>query len=248
MGGIMSITGPEDGCPTRIGASIGDIIAGMFTAYGIMLALFNREKTGKGQKIDVGMLDCQLAILENAIARYDTLGIMPKPLGNRHPAITPFDSFTAKDGYIVIGAGNDNLWEKLCTVLKSEKLINDERFVTNSKRTSNSKKLKDILNSILKKKNVADWLVVMEQAGIPCGPINNIGNIVNDHHIRTREMIVEIEHPVAGSVKMPGIPVKMSDNPGSVESPSPILGQHTHEVLKEVLGWSEAEIKKNYME
>lgn len=243
MGGIMSITGPENGDPTRVGASIGDIIAGMFTAYGVMLALFHRERTGEGQKIDVGMLDCQLAVLENAIARYVTSGSVPGPIGNRHPSITPFSSFTAKNGYIIVGAGNDRLWERLCNLLKRPELVKDERFSTNWQRTANVKELNTILNDLFKEKTIEEWLSALEAAGLPCAPINTVDRVVNDPHIQAREMIIEVEHPVAGKLKMPGVPVKMSRTPGAVERPAPLLGQHQAEILRELLGWDEAKTK-----
>jgi CoA:oxalate CoA-transferase len=239
MGGIMSITGPENGDPTRVGASVGDVMAGMFTAYGVMLALFHRERTGEGQKIDVGMLDCQVAVLENAIARYVTSGIVPGPLGNRHPSISPFSSFNAKDGYLIVGAGNERLWERLCNILGRPELIKDERFSTNALRTTNVKELTAILNDIFKDKTINEWLAVLEEAGLPCAPINTVDRIVNDPHIAARNMIVEVEHPVAGKLKMPGVPVKLSATPGSVDFPAPMLGQHTNEILKELLGWDE---------
>jgi len=243
MGGIMSITGAEDGEPTRVGASIGDIIAGMFTAYGVLLAMFHRERTGEGQKVDVGMLDCQLAILENAIARYVTSGVVPGPLGNRHPSITPFASFTAQDGHIIVGAGNDRLWERLCTILERTDLIKDARFDTNSNRTANVKELAVIFNGIFSTKPIQAWLDILEQAGLPCAPINTIDKVVNDPHIAAREMIVEVEHPVAGKLKMPGVPVKMSATPGAVETHAPLLGQHTAEILKELLGWDKEKVE-----
>lgn len=238
MGGIMSITGPEGGEPTRVGASVGDIMAGMFTAYGVMLALFHRERTGEGQKVDVGMLDCQLAVLENAISRYTTSGVVPTPLGNRHPSITPFASFTAKDGHIIVGAGNDRLWEKLCNILEHPELIKDERFNNNGNRTAHAPELMVILNDIFKNKTINEWLEVLEKAELPCAPINTVDKIINDPHIKAREMMVELEHPVAGHLKMAGVPVKMSGTPGAVETPAPMLGQHTAEILQELFGWN----------
>lgn len=243
MGGIMSITGAQNGEPTRVGASIGDIIAGMFTAYGVMLALFHRERTGEGQKIDVGMLDCQVAVLENAIARYVTSGHVPGPLGNRHPSITPFASFTAKDGYIIVGAGNDRLWQRLCNIIGCPELIQDERFTTNANRTTNVNDLSLILNNIFKERTIGEWIKDLEEAGLPCAPINTVDRIVNDPHIKNREMIVEVEHPAAGKLKMAGLPVKLSRTPGSVAMPAPMLGQHTHEIFAELLGWSEEKTK-----
>ncbi len=244
MGGIMSITGPEGGEPTRVGASVGDIIAGMFTAYGVMVALFHRERTGDGQKVDVGMLDCQLAVLENAISRYTTSGIVPKPLGNRHPSITPFASFTAKDGHIIVGAGNDRLWEKLCNILGCPELIKDPRFDNNGNRTTHSVELQHILDGIFKAKTIAEWLELLEKAELPCAPINTIDKIINDPHIQAREMMIELEHPVAGHLKMAGVPVKMSATPGAVEKPAPMLGQHTAEILKELFGWDEEKTQR----
>jgi CoA:oxalate CoA-transferase len=227
---------------------VGDVIAGMFTAYGVMLAMYHRERTGEGQKIDVGMLDCQVAVLENAIARYVTSGIVPVPLGNRHPSITPFSSVTAKDGFVIVGAGNERLWERLCNLLERPDLLTDERFESNSKRTAHSKELYAILNEIFKTKNIADWMAVLEAAGIPCAPINSVDKIVKDPQVLARNMIVEVEHPVAGKLKMPGVPVKMSLTPGSVDTPAPMLGQHTAEILKEVLGWDEAKTKAFFAE
>lgn len=248
MGGIMSITGPEGGEPTRIGASIGDVVAGMFTAYGVMLALFHRERTGEGQKIDVGMLDCQLAILENAIARYVTSGVVPTPLGNRHPSITPFSSFTAKDGHVIVGAGNDRLWRRLCELLGKAELIEDDRFINNAQRTANAKELTNILNEVFITRTIQEWIELLEQAGLPCAPINTVDRIVNDPHIKARNMIVEVEHPVAGNLKMPGVPVKLSATPGEVKTPAPLLGQHTVEILQEMLGWSEEKTNEFFTE
>ena len=244
MGGVMSITGPENGEPTRIGASVGDIMAGMFTAYGVMMALFHRERTGEGQKVDVGMLDCQVAVLENAIARYVTSGIVPKPLGNRHPSITPFASFTAKDGHIIVGAGNDRLWQKLCNLLERPALLTDPRFLDNAARTANVKELSAILDSIFIHKTISQWLDELEAAGLPCAPINTIDKVVNDPHIAARNMIIEVEHPVAGKLKMAGAPVKMSAAPTIASSPAPLLGQHTAAIMKDLLGWDEDKTRK----
>ena len=238
----MSITGPEGGDPTRVGASVGDIIAGLFTTIGVMMAMYHRERTGEGQKVDVGMLDCQVAVLENAISRYLVNGVVPQPLGNRHPSITPFESYTAKDGYVIVGAGNDRLWEKLCKLIEKPELLTDDRFSSNLKRTQNVRDLKVILDNVFKAKTIDEWLEVLEVAGIPCAPINTVDKIVNDPHIKAREMIVDLEHPVAGHMKVPGVPIKMSATPGSVDTPAPLLGQHTEELLKELLGLSKEQI------
>lgn len=243
MGGIMSITGPEGGEPVRVGASIGDIIAGLFTTVGVLMALHHRTLSGEGQKIDVSMLDCQLAILENAIARYFVNGVAPKPLGTRHPSITPFDAFKSKDGSIIVGAGNDRLWEKLCDIIGQPALKADERFKSNSLRTQNFKDLYSYLNTAFQGKTTADWIVDLEAAGIPCGPINSIDKVVSDPQVLFRDMIVETIHPVAGPVKMAGVPIKMSATPGSVDTPAPMLGQHSAEILKQLLGLQAEEIE-----
>ena len=248
MGGIMSITGEEGGEPTRVGASVGDITAGMFTAFGVMTALFHRARTGEGQHVDVGMLDCQVAILENAISRYVTSGVVPGPLGNRHPSITPFAAFTAKDGHIIVGAGNDRLWQRLCTLLGCPELIEDPRFITNGKRTENVKELMVLLNKSFATKTINEWLGLLEEAGLPCAPINTIDKILADPQVNARNMIVELDHPIAGKLKVPGVPVKLSATPGAVECHAPLLGEHNSEVLKEVLGWDEAKTKAFFAE
>lgn len=242
MGGIMSITGQEGGEPIRPGASIGDIIAGLFTTIGVSMALYHRAMTGEGQKIDVAMLDCQVAILENAISRYLVNGVVPGPLGNRHPSITPFEAFTASDGHVIVGAGNDRLWKKLCEMIGKEELLTDERFLTNSLRTTNQKALKPILDAVFKNKTIDQWLAMLEEAGVPCAPINTVDRVVNDPQVKAREMLVEIEHPVAGKMHVPGVPIKMYKTPGSVDTPAPTLGQHTEEILNELLGLSKEDV------
>lgn len=242
MGGIMSITGQEDGEPTRVGSSIGDIAAGLYTAIGVLLALYHREVSGEGQKVDVSMLDCQVTILENAIARYVASGVVPKPIGNRHPSITPFEAFKASDGHIIIAIGNDKLWGKFCNLIGRPELINDVRFSNNAKRTENQKALKAVLAAVFSKKTVDEWQKEIDGAGIPCGPINTVDRVINDPQIKHRDMIVETNHPVAGKIKMPGVPIKLFKTPGSVETAAPLLGQHSAEILAELLGLTEEEV------
>jgi len=210
MGGVMSLTGQPGGPPTRVGTSVGDITAGLFTAIGVASALFYRARTGEGQMIDVAMLDCQVAILENAIARYTATGEVPGPLGARHPTITPFGAFAAAEGSLIIAAGNDMLFAKLCEALGRTDLVANPLFRTNPLRTDHHAALKDEMESALAKKTVAEWLSILEKAGVPCGPINNVAQVLADPHVRARNMVVTSDDPVAGKVTMAGNPIKMS--------------------------------------
>ncbi len=242
MGGLVSITGEPGRPPVRVGASIADITAALFTAVGILAALHHREQTGVGQLVDVAMLDCQVAILENAIARYLSTGQVPQPLGSRHPSFTPFEAFETQDGYIVLAIGNNTLWANFCTEIGQPQLINDERFKTNALRTEHYDELRPILADIIKTRTTDQWIADMERAGIPCGPINTIDEVVAHPQIQAREMLVSVEHAVAGTVQMAGIPIKLSETPGAVETPAPDLGEHTDDVLSELLGLKGNEI------
>lgn len=243
MGGIMSITGQPGGEPTRVGASIGDITAALFTVIGILAALAERERSGRGQYLDISMLDCQVAILENAIVRYSVAGEVPKPIGNRHPSITPFTTVPTREGYIVIAVGNDNLWRKFCEALKRPDLVDDPRFKTNPLRTQNWDELYPILCSIFNEYTSGEALAVLEAAGVPCGPLQDVGQVFHDPQIRHREMVLPIEHPVAGPLWMAGTPLKLSRTPGKIARPAPTLGQDTYAILRE-LGYTESRLKE----
>lgn len=243
MGGLMSITSSEaDGSPTRTGASLGDITAGMFTAIGILAAVANRARTGLGQMVDVGMLDCQVALVENAIIRYGVTGEVPRPVGNRHPLIAPFEPFDTQDGQIIVAVGNDNLWAVFCKTVGLDGLIDDPRYKTNSLRSENHASLRPLIAQKLKTRKTAGWREIFDAVGIPNGPINTIDKVFEDPQVLSREMIAEIDHPTAGNVKLAGIPIKLSETPGSIRTAAPLLGQHTDEILREVLGYSDAEI------
>lgn len=242
MGGLMSITGAKDGKPTRVGTSIGDITAGLFTAIGILTALVNKNTTGKGQKVDVAMLDSQVAILENAISRYTVTKEIPRAEGNKHPSIVPFEPFETSNGEIMIAAGNDALWAKFCEAIGVEGLCKDERFVANNLRNENYSELRPLIAEPFKHKTTEEWLEIMDLAGVPNGPINTIDKVLEDPQVIAREMIVDVEHPIAGNLQIPGIPIKLSDTPGQIRRPSPLLGEHTGELLKELLGYNEETI------
>lgn len=243
MGGLMSITGFPGGKPTRVGASIADIATGMFCAIGVLAALIKRNATGEGEMVDVAMLDSIVALLENAIARYEVTGEIPKPLGNRHPSIFPFESFEAKDGDIMIAAGNDELWAKLCRAIGREDLAEDPRFKTNQLRGENYDDMKQILDEAIKTKTVEEWVEILDEVGVPCSPINTVDKVVNHPQVLARDMIVEVSHKIAGKVKLPGCPIKFaSGNPRF--APAPILGEHTEEILKELLNMKDEEIAR----
>ncbi len=234
MGGLMSVTGQPNSEPTRVGTSIGDITAGLFTAIGINAALYDRQKTGKGMFIDVSMLDCQIAILENAIARYLSKNEIPEPMGSRHPSIAPFEAFKTKDSYIIIAAGNDKLFEKLCNVLKFPEINQDEKFNSNSARAKHINELKIILEKKLSTRSTTEWVNVMEKERIPCGPIYNIKEAVENPQVEARNMIVKAYHKVIGDFKLAGNPIKMS----TYEDPNkrgdiPDLDEHREKILKE---------------
>ncbi|MDC0078995.1 CoA transferase [Candidatus Pelagibacter sp.] len=234
MGGLMSVTGQPNSEPTRVGTSIGDITAGLFTTIGINAALYDREKTGKGTFIDVSMLDCQIAILENAIARYLSKNEIPKPMGSRHPSIAPFEAFKTKDSHIIIAAGNEKLFEKLCNILEISEIFNDERFNTNSLRSKNIDELKIIIEDKLSSKITTDWVSLMEKERIPCGPIYNIKEAVENPQVQSRNMIVKAYHKVIGDFKLAGNPIKMSNyKDETTRGDIPDLDEHREKILKE---------------
>lgn len=242
MGGISSITGEPGGAPVRVGSSVADLSSALFGVIGILAAWGRAKETGQGQQVDISMLDCQVALLENAVARYYVNGEVPQPLGSRHPTITPFQYFAATDGYIVIAAGNDGLWRKLCQALALDDLADDERFADNAARTQNHGEMEPLLAAAFTERSVEAWCEVLGAAGIPCGPIHDVGQVCNDAQVAARQMIIELEHPVAGRQKMPNTPLKFSQTPIALEEPAPLLGQHTEQVLGEWLGLSAEEL------
>jgi len=234
MGGLMSVTGQPNSEPTRVGTSIGDITAGLFTAIGVNAALYDRKKTGKGTYIDVSMLDCQIAILENAIARYLAKNEIPKPMGSRHPSIAPFEAFKTKDSYIIIAAGNDRLFEKLCELLAMPEMSKDPKFSDNSSRSKNMDELKNILEKKLVSRSTSEWVKDMEKEKIPCGPIFNIKEAVENPQVDARNMIVKAFHKEIGDFKLAGNPIKMSTyKDEKTRGDIPDLDEHREKILKE---------------
>jgi CoA:oxalate CoA-transferase len=210
LGGIMSITGHPGQPPVRIGASIGDIGAGLYTAVAVNAALFHREKTGEATKIDIAMFDCQLALLENAVMRYTVTGEVPGPLGARHPSIAPFEAFATADGAMIIAAGNDSLFAKLCEALARPDLASAPEYRTNDLRCANEPALKRAIEATLVQKTTGAWIEILEAAGIPCGPINNVAQALAHPQVAARNMTVTVNDPVAGALTLAGNPLKFS--------------------------------------
>lgn len=243
MSGMMSITGWPDTPPTRVGMSLGDITAALYATIGIGAALYQRTLTGMGQKIDVAMLDCQLAILENALARFQVDQQSPGPLGNRHPTITPFQACKAKDTYFVIAAGNDALWRQFCEAVQRPDLIDAPDFATNPKRTKNIAKLNTILDNIFQAKTAAEWIEILEKAAVPCSPINNIEKAMRNRQILARNMVVDVNDPKIGTIKVAGNPIKMTTIPEEpTRPPAPEIGEQSEKILTELLNLSQEEI------
>jgi len=242
--GLMSITGPEGGEPCRVGSSIGDIMAGHQAVIGILSALRHRDRTGKGQHVDMSMVDGLVSVLENAIARYTMDGEIPGPLGGTHPTIVPFQSFKTKDNYIVTPIGNDSLRKKFCDALEMPELADDKRFKTNPLRAENKDELIPILAKRIKEKNTAEWEEIFEEYGLPYSPVNTVDKVVEDDNLKYRDMIVDLEQPGIGKVKVAGSPFHLSETPGEIKSHAPAKGEHTDSVLKESLGLTDAQIKE----
>jgi len=242
MGGTLSITGEPGGGPVRVGFSIGDIGGGVFTALGILSALHERERSGEGQMVDVSMLDCQMAFLENAFARFFATGEVPERIGTRHPVLTPFQAYPTRDGYLVVAAARDPSWTQFCKVIRREDLTTDPRFKDIRIRTKNHQELEKEVIEALKAKTTAEWVDLMIQADIPCGPVNSVPQLAEDPHTLARDMIAEVKHSKAGNLKVVNNPIKLSRTPVKLEKANPELGEDTEEILTGLLGYSREEI------
>jgi len=235
MGGVMSLTGHPGGPPTRVGTSTGDLTAGLFATIGVATALYDRQKTGHGQKVDVAMLDSQVAVLENAISRYVATGEVPGKLGSRHPSIAPFAAFATADGHIAIAAGNDEIWTRVCRVIGREELARDPRFLTNPLRVKHVEEMAAEMETALLRKPSREWLAALEEAGVPCGPINTVADVMADPQVLSRNMIVETLDPDLGPIRMQGNPIKLSahEDP-TTRGAAPELDGDREAILKEL--------------
>jgi CoA:oxalate CoA-transferase len=234
MGGVLSLTGEEGGQPTRVGVSIGDITAGMFGVIGIQAAVIERARIGLGKHVDVAMLDSQVALLENALVRYQVEGHVPGPIGSRHPSITPFGVFKAKDGHLVVAAGNDRMFPRLCDILGIPELKDDPRFTTNQSRCLNQAALKERIETALGARAAEEWLGILTQAGIPNGPMNDVAAVMRDPQILARGMLKHLPLPDGKLLVTASCPVKFAGEDETPDLPAPALDQHRAALLKEL--------------
>jgi formyl-CoA transferase len=236
-GGIMSITGEAEGEPMKVGVAVVDVTAGLFAANAIQAALLARAKTGRGQAIDIALLDAQVAWLANVASNYLVSGKRPERFGNGHPTIVPYQSFRARDGFFCLAVGNDGQWRKLCAMLERSDLAEEPRFATNPARVQNRELLIPLLQEIFATAGIAHWLREIAAAGIPCGPVQSIDQVFADPQVLQREMVWTVPHPTAGEVRLVGSPLKLSETPVMLRSHPPLLGEHTDEVLIDLLGY-----------
>ena len=236
QGGVMSITGPEEGEPYKVGVAIADITAGLFACNAILAALFDRQRTGNGQRIDISLLDSQVAWLANVGSNYLISGQKPHRYGNAHPNIVPYQTFKASDGYFALGIGNDNQWKQFCERTGKPEWAQDIRFSTNASRVKHRKTLVPLLEQLFLQSEVAHWLSILEAVGVPCGPINSIDQVLDDPQVLAREMVIQVPHPSAGSIRMVASPLKIPTAPVVVRFPPPMLGEHTEQILHDLLG------------
>ena len=246
MGGLMSVTGERDelpgGGPQKAGIPIADIMTGMYATVAVCAALAHRTETGTGQHLDLALFDTLVAVLANQGANYLATGVSPRRLGNAHPNIVPYQTFKTADGDVILACGNDNLFRKFCEVAQCRQLAADERFATNDKRVENRAALTQLLNGVFQARTTRDWTEALEAAGVPNGPINSLEQVFREPQAIARGLRMELPHPLAGKVALVRSPMRFSETPLEYEVPPPLLGQHTDEILRELLGRSDADI------
>ena len=243
MGGMMAITGTPGGPPTRVGSAIGDILGGLHLVIGLLAAVNARNITGEGQRVDISLMDSVIAATENTGIKYLETGMIPPRMGNRYAAVSPYDAFRVKDGVIIIAAGNQHLYEKLCTeILHRPDMITDARFTDMSGRLEHQDDIKSVIEERLKDETMDQAVELLLSKGIPAGPIYDISQIMADPQTKDREMFIEMEHPTLGNITVNGCAIKLGDTPASVRTPAPALGQDNAKILRGLLGMSDEEL------
>ncbi|HKZ55827.1 MAG TPA: CoA transferase [Anaerolineales bacterium] len=244
LGGFMSVTGPVDGEPMRAGVAIADLAAGLFACNAVLAALFARQRTGAGQRIDISLLDSQLAMMSYVASNYLISGQPPRRYGNAHPNIVPYQAFRARDGHLAFAAGNDPQWARFCRAVGHAEWAEDERFATNPRRNENRQALVALLDELFAERDLEQWLALCEEIGIPAAPVNTMDRVFADPQVQARGMRLEVSHPTAGALPMVASPLNIPTAPATVRRPPPLLGQHTDEVLRELLGYDDATIAR----
>jgi len=243
-GGLMSITGDPDGPPYRLGLPIVDLVAGLFAAQGVLLALLARATSGRGRHVDISMFDSVAGLLTYQAANYLTTGDNPPRMGNAHASIVPYGTFETRDGQLMLAIGNDEQWRRFCTAADVSELADDARFSTNPQRVANRALLWPIVARVLRTRDRHDWTARLREAGVPCGPVRTIGEMIVDPQLEARGMITSMRHPVAGDLRLVANPIKLSDTAPIADTPAPLLGQHTEAILTSELGISPDEFKE----
>ena len=233
--GVMDLTGFADGPPVKVGNSVADLVSGMAAAHGVTLALLSRARTGKGQKVEIGMLDVMASLLTYQAGLYWNAGGRPARRGNQHPSIVPYEVFQSQDAYLTLGVANNSLFERMCRAIGREELAKDPRFDSEANRVTNREALVPLLNSIFSTRPASDWLERLDEAGVPAGRIKTVAEVCDSEHLRARGMFVQLQHPKAGAVTAMGVPIRLWDTPGAARAPAPLLGQHTDEILTSLL-------------
>jgi crotonobetainyl-CoA:carnitine CoA-transferase CaiB-like acyl-CoA transferase len=242
-GGLMSVTGSSDGPPYRLGVAIADLVSGLLAAQGVTLALLARHRTGRGQQVDIAMLDGVAALLSYQAGIFFATGSAPPRMGNRHPTIVPYETFEASDGEFVLAVGNDEQFKRFCTTAGLDGVASDERFATNRGRVTNYDVLRPILGDALRRRTRSEWIDALTAGGVPCGSVRDVREVLTDPHLEARNMIEAVEHASVGPLKVLGVPIKLSDTPGRVRTAPPTLGQHTAHVLRHDVGISDSDIE-----
>ena len=240
-GGLMSVTGPADGEPSKVGVAIIDVVAGLMLGKSIAAALYARERTGRGQRIETSLMEAEVASLVNAGSNYLVTGEAPGRWGNAHPNIVPYQSFATADGHLVVAAANEAIWTRFCQGVGKPELAADPRFDTNAHRVENRDALLAILDDLFRSRTGREWVELLNRIGVPCSPVQDIRQVFDSPQVREREMLREIDHPTAGKVRMAGLPVKFSETPAAIRLAPPLLGEHNDLVLKDWLGLDEAD-------